>query len=80
MAYNNGYRGYGNGYNRSYNKNTRSKSNTYTEAEKIAFKLGQEQRVLTTINSQNKHTRVYDSYLKGLNYNFTNDKKPLFDN
>lgn len=72
MAYNNGYRGYGN--KRTYSKRTRSNSNTYTEAEKLAYNLGRIQRGINNPNS-----KVYESYRNGVNGVTTRqNQKPLF--
>lgn len=60
-------------------KRSYKQKNKYTEAEKIAFRLGQEQRVRKSVNSQNTNTRVYDSFCKGLNGMPSNKNKPLFN-
>ena len=68
-------------YRRSYNSR-RATSNTfskkrrkYTNAEKIAFKLGQEKRVRDSINSGKKDTRVYTAFEKGFRGLPVNNKK-----
>lgn len=71
MAYynSNNYRGnrskgswYGNG--RNYGRKRKSK---YTNAENIAFRIGQEQRVKKSITSGKTDTRVYEAFCKGFN-------------
>lgn len=72
MAYynSNNYRGNrskGSWYGKSRNYGSKRKSK-YTNAEKIAFRLGQEELVANTINaglSHKKESRVYDAYCKG---------------
>ncbi len=66
---------------RNYKKKNayRAKLGNYTQAEKIAFRLGQEQRVKKTLNSTNKDTRCYDAFLNGYNGKSSNGKKPLFN-
>lgn len=56
------------------------KKRKYSQAEQIAFRLGQEQRVKKSLSDSN--TRVYEAYAKGLRGpEFANSsKKPLFSN
>ena len=62
----------------SRRKSNYGRKKKYTEAERIAFRLGQEQRVRKSINSQNTNTRVYEAFCKGLNGKTSNKSKPLF--
>lgn len=64
---------------RRYGNNNRRKSK-YTQAEQIAFKLGQQQRVKDAINSGDVNTRVYEAFAKGFAGAPSNGKKPLFHN
>lgn len=60
---------------RKYNKNrkkTKSKVK-YSKAERLAYNLGRIDRSL-----DNQNSRVYDSYINGLNGTTTTNKKPLF--
>lgn len=60
---------------RKYNKNrkkTKSKVK-YSKAERLAYNLGRIDRSL-----DNQNSRVYDSYINGLNGKTTTNKKPLF--
>lgn len=80
MAYYNNRRSYSSksyGSRRSY-KNTRRKRK-YTKAEQIAFKMGQENRVLESIASNNRDTRVFEAFTKGYNgIPAKGTRKPLF--
>jgi len=69
------YYGYGRRKTR-YNGRAKAvrRKKKYTQAEKIAFRLGQEQRVKKTINS-NQDTRVADAFYKGLQGAPMNKKK-----
>lgn len=62
--YSNNYRGKGpwSGKSRNYGRKRKSK---YTNAEKIAFRMGQEQRIRKSLTG-NKDSRVYDAFCKGL--------------
>lgn len=60
----------------NYGRKTKRK-NKYTEAEKIAFRLGQEQKVVKSLNS-NKESRVRDAYIKGLGSVGKREKKSLY--
>lgn len=64
------------GKKRSYGQKNKSK---YTKAEKLAFDLGQKDRVLDTLRSGKTENRVYEAYCKGL-HGMPNAgrKKPLF--
>lgn len=83
MAYynSNNYRGNrsnGSWYGKSRNYGSKRKAK-YTEAEKIAFRLGQEQRVKKSLTSGNTNTRVHEAFCKGLNGVPTKqDKKSLY--
>lgn len=73
MAYRNSRRSKNVKRRKSYRKSK------YTTAEKIAFKLGQEERVKASLNSKNTETRVYDAFCKGLQGKQVGRKrKPLF--
>lgn len=76
MAY---YNSNKNRFNNSWygkGKNYKSKRKSkYTNAENIAFRLGQEQRVKRSINSGKKDSRVYEAFCKGLNGLSNNGKK-----
>lgn len=66
-------------YNRNYK--SRGKSTTYpkkqyTQAERLAFKMGQEDKVLEGLN--NPESRVYEAYCKGYNGKPASSKKTLF--
>lgn len=66
-------------YRRNYGKRNYKRGKKYTNAEKIAFRLGQEQKVRESIRSGAKNTRVYDAFVKGLAGAPVNSaKKPLF--
>ena len=57
----------------------KKRKSSYTKAEKIAFELGQKQRVAQSINSGKTDNRVYESYCKGYQGTPNNGrKKPLF--
>ncbi len=63
-------------YSKKYSGKKRTK---YSKAENIAFRMGQERKVLDSIKSGNKETRVYDAYCKGYKGQPENRKsKPLF--
>lgn len=64
----------------AYGKKYSGKKKTkYSKAENIAFRLGQERRVVNSLKSGNKDTRVYEAYCKGLQGKPNNRiKKPLF--
>lgn len=67
MAYG---RNYGN--NRKGSKSGKGKSK-YTNIEKLAYKMGQIKR-----GTGNTHSRVYESYMNGLNGKTAKNNKPLF--
>ena len=68
-------------YHANYKPFGKAKNKKYTNAEKIAFRLGQEQRVKKSLSSGNSNSRVYDAYCKGYQGIPNNGtKKPLFSN
>lgn len=73
MAYTRyGNRSYG---NKKYNTSRKSK---YSQSERVAFRLGQEQRIKASINST-KPSRVQDAFAKGLKgFPQTDKNKSLF--
>lgn len=74
MPYNN-YRGYnGRRYTGRKSYGRRSK---YTQAEKIAFRMGQEQRVKKSIASS-EPSRVQTAYKKGYAGSPRQSREPLF--
>lgn len=73
MAWNN----WNNKYNKNYNNKKSSKKTKYTQAEKIAFRMGQEERVLATLDME-KDSRVRDAYCKGYSGVSKQTKKSLF--
>lgn len=64
------------GKKRSYGQRNKTK---YTKAEKIAFELGQRQRVINSIQTGKTDNRVYEAYCKGCQgMPNAGHKKPLF--
>lgn len=61
-----------------FNGSGRAKKHTYTQAEKIAFRMGQEQKVTESLHSTNKNTRVFDAFCKGYNGRPVSSKKSLY--
>ncbi len=55
----------------------RRKRSKYTQAEQVAFSLGQKQRVIESIKSNNS-SRVKEAYAKGYAATPANGRKPLF--
>ena len=78
MAYYYGRKSYG----RSRSLKSSKKRKRYTQAERIAFKLGQEQKVRESIYKNGNHdTRVFMAYSKGYQgAPMRGTKKPLFGN
>lgn len=71
------------GRNRYYGKRRlfgQRQKKTYTKAEKIAFDLGQRDRVVNSLNTGKTDNRVYEAYCKGCQGIPTGgrSKKPLF--
>lgn len=59
---------YGNKKGKGYGKKS-----GYTEAEKLAYKLGQ-----IEVGLKNSNSKVSESYIKGANSTKIKEKKPLF--
>lgn len=71
MAYSNNYRSSKSHSNYKSSKKT-SKKTSYTELERTAYNLGLIKRGLA-----NKDSRVYESYLNGINMRSKKSRKPL---
>ncbi len=64
---------------RRYTTSFYSRNRKYSNAETIAFKLGQEARVKNSLKSGNKDTRVYEAFARGYcGVPQHNKKKDLF--
>lgn len=59
------------------NRRKTPKKSKYTESEKIAFRIGLEQKVRNQIKSD-KDSRIKDAFEKGLNKLPSTKDKPLF--
>lgn len=71
----NGYKSYN---QRRFYKGSKRR-NRYTKAEKIAFNLGQEQRVRQSIKTGDTGTRVFEAFQKGYHgVPAKGSRKPLF--
>ena len=70
-------------YNRNFRRSNGGKSNyvgkrkKYTQAEQIAFSLGQQQRVKESL-ATSKPSRVKDAFSKGYGGVSRDEKKPLY--
>lgn len=56
---------------------SRNGKKKYTQSERIAFRLGLEQKVKKSISSGKTNTRVYDAYCAGFNGLANKKDKPL---
>lgn len=65
-----------NNYGRKYNGNRRRGRRKYTQAERIAFRMGQEQRVSESLSKNG--TRVHNAFVKGYAGSPQNSKQPLY--